>query len=148
MIFGISGSSGSGKSFVVKYLAENLPKDLVSLVYQDNYYKKRDDQEKDTNGKYNFDLPTSFINEDLIADIKALRKGISISRDEYNFNNPKIIPKKIEVHPKPIIILEGLFLFNLPILTKILDRKIFIYCETYLMIERRINRDIKIRGNE
>ena len=69
MIFGISGSSGSGKSFVVKYLAENLPKDLVSLVYQDNYYKKRDDQEKDTNGKYNFDLPTSFINEDLITDI-------------------------------------------------------------------------------
>ena len=146
MIIGISGSSGSGKSFVVKYLVENLPKDLVSLVYQDNYYKKRDDQEKDTNGKYNFDLPTSFINEDLITDIKALRKGISISRDEYNFNNPNIIPKKIEVHPKPIIILEGLFLFNLPILTKILDRKIFIYCETDLMIERRIKRDITIRG--
>ena len=146
MIFGISGSSGSGKSFVVKYLAENLPKDLVSLVYQDNYYKKRDDQEKDTNGKYNFDLPTSFINEDLIADIKALRKGISISRDEYNFNNPKIISNKIIVNPKPIIILEGLFLFNLPSLSKILDRKIFIHCETDLMIERRIKRDTKIRG--
>ena len=146
MIFGISGSSGSGKSFVVKYLAENLPKDLVSLVYQDNYYKKRDDQEKDTNGKYNFDLPTSFINEDLIADIKALRKGVSISRDEYNFNNPKIISNKIIVNPKPIIILEGLFLFNLPSLSKILDRKIFIDCETNLMIERRIKRDTKIRG--
>ena len=146
MIIGISGSSGSGKSFVVKYLAENLPKDLVSLVYQDNYYKKRDDQEKDTNGKYNFDLPTSFINEDLIADIKALRKGVSISRDEYNFNNPKIISNKIIVNPKPIIILEGLFLFNLPSLSKILDRKIFIDCETNLMIERRIKRDTKIRG--
>ena len=103
MIIGISGSSGSGKSFVVKYLIDNLPKDLVSLVYQDNYYKKRDDQKKDTNGKYNFDLPTSFINEDLIADIKALRKGVSISRDEYNFNNPKIISNKIIVNPKPII---------------------------------------------
>ena len=146
MIFGISGSSGSGKSFVVKYLIDNLPKDLISIVYQDNYYKKRDDQEKDTNGKYNFDLPTSFINEDLIADIKALRKGVSISRDEYNFNNPKIISNKIIVNPKPIIILEGLFLFNLPSLSKILDRKIFIYCETDLMIERRIKRDTKIRG--
>jgi len=146
MIFGISGSSGSGKSFVVKYLAENLPKDLVSLVYQDNYYKKRGDQEKDKNGEYNFDLPTSFINEDLIADIKALRKGVSISRDEYNFNNPKIISNKIIVNPKPIIILEGLFLFNLPSLSKILDRKIFIDCETNLMIERRIKRDTKIRG--
>ena len=146
MIFGISGSSGSGKSFVVKYLIDNLPKDLISIVYQDNYYKKRGDQEKDTNGEYNFDLPTSFINEDLIADIKALRKGVSISRDEYNFNNPKIISNKIIVNPKPIIILEGLFLFNLPSLSKILDRKIFIDCETDLMIERRIKRDTKIRG--
>ena len=146
MIIGISGSSGSGKSFVVKYLIDNLPKDLVSVVYQDNYYKKRGDQEKDTNGEYNFDLPTSFINEDLIADIKALRKGVSISRDEYNFNNPKIISNKIIVNPKPIIILEGLFLFNLPSLSKILDRKIFIDCETDLMIERRIKRDTKIRG--
>ena len=146
MIIGISGSSGSGKSFVVKYLTENLPKDLISIVYQDNYYKKRGDQEKDTNGEYNFDLPTSFINEDLIADIKALRKGVSISRDEYNFNNPKIISNKIIVNPKPIIILEGLFLFNLPSLSKILDRKIFIDCETDLMIERRIKRDTKIRG--
>ena len=146
MIIGISGSSGSGKSFVVKYLIDNLPKDLISIVYQDNYYKKRGDQEKDTNGEYNFDLPTSFINEDLIADIKALRKGVSISRDEYNFNNPKIISNKIIVNPKPIIILEGLFLFNLPSLSKILDRKIFIDCETNLMIERRIKRDTKIRG--
>ena len=146
MIIGISGSSGSGKSFVVKYLIDNLPKDLISIVYQDNYYKKRGDQEKDINGKYNFDLPTSFINEDLIADIKALRKGVSISRDEYNFNNPKIISNKIIVNPKPIIILEGLFLFNLPSLSKILDRKIFIDCETDLMIERRIKRDTKIRG--
>ena len=146
MIIGISGSSGSGKSFVVKYLTDNLPKDLISIVYQDNYYKKRGDQEKDTNGEYNFDLPTSFINEDLIADIKALRKGVSISRDEYNFNNPKIISNKIIVNPKPIIILEGLFLFNLPSLSKILDRKIFIDCETDLMIERRIKRDTKIRG--
>ena len=146
MIIGISGSSGSGKSFVVKYLIDNLPKDLISIVYQDNYYKKRGNQEKDTNGEYNFDLPTSFINEDLIADIKALRKGVSISRDEYNFNNPKIISNKIIVNPKPIIILEGLFLFNLPSLSKILDRKIFIDCETDLMIERRIKRDTKIRG--
>ena len=146
MIIGISGSSGSGKSFVVKYLIDNLPKDLISIVYQDNYYKKRGDQEKDTNGEYNFDLPTSFINEDLIVDIKALRKGVSISRDEYNFNNPKIISNKIIVNPKPIIILEGLFLFNLPSLSKILDRKIFIDCETNLMIERRIKRDTKIRG--
>ena len=43
-LFGICGSSGSGKSFIVKYVLENLGSDNVSVIYQDNYYKKRDSE--------------------------------------------------------------------------------------------------------
>ena len=42
-LFGICGSSGSGKSFIVKYVLENLGSDNVSVIYQDNYYKKREE---------------------------------------------------------------------------------------------------------
>ena len=49
-LFGICGSSGSGKSFIVKYVLENLGSDNVSVIYQDNYYKKREEQTKDANG--------------------------------------------------------------------------------------------------
>ena len=46
-LFGICGSSGSGKSFIVKFILENLGSDNVSVIYQDNYYKKREEQTKD-----------------------------------------------------------------------------------------------------
>ena len=55
ILFGISGSSASGKSFIVKYILENLGNELVSILYQDNYYKKREEQLKDEKGNYNFD---------------------------------------------------------------------------------------------
>ena len=46
MIFGISGCSASGKSFIVDYLKNNISSSKVSFIYQDNYYKKREDQSK------------------------------------------------------------------------------------------------------
>ena len=146
MIIGISGSSGSGKSFIVKYLKEHFPKDFIAVVYQDNYYKKREEQTKDNEENYNFDLPTSFLNDELINDINKLKEGQSITRYEYNFNNPKIKPKKILVEPKQLVIIEGLFLFNLPRLSMLLDRKIFIDCNSDLMVKRRIKRDQEKRG--
>ena len=32
-LFGICGSSGSGKSFIVKYVLENLGSDNISVIY-------------------------------------------------------------------------------------------------------------------
>ena len=39
MIFGISGCSASGKSFIVDYLKNNISSSKVSFIYQDNYYQ-------------------------------------------------------------------------------------------------------------
>ena len=41
MIFGITGGSGSGKSHIVKYLKEKIPKSKLSFINQDNYYKRQ-----------------------------------------------------------------------------------------------------------
>ena len=44
MVFAVSGSSGSGKSFIVRYILKKIGSNLVSVIYQDNYYKRRDEQ--------------------------------------------------------------------------------------------------------
>ena len=98
----------------------------VSFIYQDNYYKKREDQSKDENGNYNFDLPTSFLNDELVRDLNLLKNGDQVVRKEYNFNNPNIDQKKVEVLPRPIIILEGLFIFKDNNIIRLLDHKIFV----------------------
>lgn len=146
MIFGITGCSASGKSFVVKYLKERIPYSHVSFIYQDNYYKKREDQSKDENGNYNFDLPSSFLNRELIDDLISLKKGNKVLRKEYNFNNPKIKQETIVVHPRPIIILEGLFILSDSNIKNLIDHKIFVNSKTELMLDRRIRRDSKMRG--
>ena len=145
-LFGISGSSGSGKSFIVKFLKSSLGPEVLSVIYHDNYYKKREDQEKDRQGNYNFDLPSSFHQDELVEDLIKIKSGNSIIRKEYTFNNPKINPRSLRVEPKPIIIVEGLFLFNDPNISKFLDKKIFIDCDLNVMIDRRITRDHEKRG--
>ena len=145
-LFGICGSSGSGKSFIVKFLKKNLRSEILSVIYQDNYYKLREHQEKDKLGNYNFDLPSSFHQNELIADIIKIKSGKSILRKEYTFNNPSIKPNLIKVEPNSVIIIEGLFLFNDPNISKFFDKKIFIDCDISIMIDRRIKRDHEKRG--
>ena len=58
-VLGISGCSGSGKSEILKKLSNKINSNLVSIISQDNYYKKRDSQLIDLNGFHNFDLPES-----------------------------------------------------------------------------------------
>ena len=145
-LFGISGSSGSGKSFIVKFLKSSLGPEILSVIYHDNYYKKREDQEKDRQGNYNFDLPSSFHQDELVEDLIKIKSGKSIIRKEYTFNNPKINPRRLRVEPKPIIIVEGLFLYNDPKISKFIDKKIFIDCDLNVMIDRRITRDHEKRG--
>lgn len=146
MVFAVSGSSGSGKSFIVRYILKKIGANLVSVIYQDNYYKRRDEQPKDKNGKHNFDLPSSFYLDEFMNDIKKIRNGEKLVREEYTYNNPKISPKEITVLPKKIIIVEGLFLFHKRTLSDLFDRKILIDTKPSIMIKRRIKRDVEIRG--
>lgn len=146
IVIGISGCSASGKSFIVKYILDNLGDELVSILYQDNYYRKREHQIKDDKGNYNFDLPTSFHIDQQIDDIKKIKNGEKVVRNEYTFNNPSIDPKKIIVNPRPIVLVEGLFLFDNSDLSSLFDKKIFIDAEIETMINRRIKRDHSIRG--
>tara|TARA_Y100001958_G_C20983540_1_gene373779 strand:- start:52 stop:684 length:633 start_codon:yes stop_codon:yes gene_type:complete len=145
-LFGICGSSGSGKSYIVKYILENLGSNSVSVIFQDNYYKKREDQTKDKNGNYNFDLPSSFHLDEFINDLKRVKNGEKVEREEYTFNNPEVSPKLITVLPKKLILVEGLFLYNNKEIVSLLDKTIFIDCSIDKMIQRRIRRDHKIRG--
>ena len=96
-------------------------------------------------GNYNFDLPTSFHLDQQIDDIKKIKNGKKVVRNEYTFNNPSINPKKIIVNPRPILLVEGLFLFDNSDLLSLFDKKIFIDSEIETMINRRIKSDHNIR---
>jgi uridine kinase len=143
---GITGGSGSGKTYFLKRLSDRFKADQLCLVSQDNYYHPRDMQQEDERGVKNFDLPEAIDHERFVQDIKQLKAGQSITIDEYTFNNPSATPRKLTFKPAPILIIEGLFVQYFPAIERELDLSIFIEAKDYVKLSRRIKRDNEERG--
>jgi uridine kinase len=143
---GITGGSGSGKTFFIKALAAHFRPDEICLISQDHYYKAREVQATDGEGVKNFDLPSSIDHLQLADDIVALKSGNKLQRTEYAFNNPGAKPQMLEFNPSPILIIEGLFVQYFPEIEKELDLKIFIEAKDHVKLTRRIRRDNEERG--
>lgn len=145
-IVGITGGSASGKTLFLKSLIDHFGSDEICLVSQDNYYKDRHLQPKDDNGIENFDTPQSIEFDEYARDIQALKNGQVVTRKEYTFNNPNVVPEILTFNPAKIIVVEGLFVFYFPELAKLLDLKVFIDAKDYVKLKRRIVRDNSERG--
>lgn len=143
---GITGGSGSGKTFFINELSGHFNASEICLISQDHYYKPRESQITDNQGVKNFDLPGSIEHEQLHQDILKLKRGETLLKPEYTFNNPKVTPKVLEFRPAPILIVEGLFVQYFPEIAGELDLKIFIEAKDYVKLSRRIRRDNEERG--
>lgn len=145
-IVGITGGSASGKTLFLNQLLQSFTKEEICLISQDNYYRKRHEQIIDQHGYINFDEPESLDLHQYALDIETIRSGQAFQRQEYTFNNPDIIPEIITYSPKPIIVVEGLFVFYYKEIADLLDLKIFVDAKSKLRLNRRIERDAKERG--
>lgn len=143
---GITGGSGSGKTFFINELSRHFDDTQICLISQDHYYKPRELQVIDPQGFQNFDLPGSIEHEKLHEDILKLKRGEVLLKKEYTFNNPNVVPKVLEFRPAPILIVEGLFVQYFPEIAQELDLKIFIEAKDYVKLSRRIRRDNEERG--
>lgn len=143
---GITGGSGSGKTYFINELSSKFAPGEICLISQDHYYKPRELQHTDDNGVQNFDLPDAIEREKLYSDLMTLKHGEAIEKTEYVFNNPEAKPKKLKFTPAPILIIEGLFVQFFPEIERELDLKIFIEAKDHLKLSRRIIRDNAERG--
>lgn len=145
-IIGICGGSASGKTFLLNQLLTQLPREKVTLISQDNYYRKLQDQIRDEEGLVNFDHPGSVDLEALMEDVGKLLRNEAFSREEYTFNNPAVVPRLLRFEPAPIIILEGLFIYYRPDLAQQIDLKLFVEAHEHIRLSRRLKRDHTERG--
>jgi uridine kinase len=143
---GITGGSGSGKTYFLKGIASQFTADEICVLSQDNYYKPIKDQHRDENGIENFDLPGAIDRRAFHDDVHKLKSGLHVSRTEYTFNNPKTAPNILEFKAAPLLVVEGLFVQYFEEIEKELDLKIFIEAKPHVKIARRIKRDQVERG--
>ncbi len=118
----------------------------ICLISQDNYYFPRDQQPVDENGVKNFDTPQSIDSAAFSSDIRKIKAGEGFQRQEYTFNNPKVVPKLLKFSPAPLVIVEGLFVMHFPELNELMDLRLFIDAKAHVKLKRRIIRDKVERG--
>ncbi len=143
---GITGGSGSGKTFFLDGLSAHFTSEQLTLISQDNYYRPRDQQPVDKNEVKNFDLPESIDRAAFASDIAALKQGKVVTKQEYTFNNPARQPRMLVFKPTPILVVEGLFVQYFDEISNELDLKVFIEAKDHVKLGRRIRRDQADRG--
>jgi uridine kinase len=145
-ILGVAGGSGSGKTYFARDLMKVLGENGAEIVYQDNFYIDQSKNFDFDGGSVNFDHPDS-IDFDLLGEqIATLKKGKIVDIPIYDFATHKRSAKTLKIQPKPIIIVDGILIFNAPQVRKHFDDMVFFDTPEKLRFERRLERDVKERG--
>lgn len=148
LIIGIAGGTGSGKTTVVNKIVQHLPNDEVCVISQDSYYKSTDNLSYEERTKINFDHPRAIDFDLLIEHLKQLKKGKSINQPVYSFVTHNRTKDIVKTHPRKVIIVEGILIFNSEKLRDLFDIKIFVHADTDERLIRRVRRDISERGRD
>lgn len=145
-IIGIAGGTGSGKSTLTARLREHFGEHEVSVINHDSYYKRHDELPYEERCKLNYDHPDSFDTELLIEHLRTLRRGETVQVPVYNYSIHNRSDKTVTVSPAPVIIVEGILIFDSAELCSMMDLKVFVDTDADVRILRRIVRDVKYRG--
>jgi len=148
LIIGIAGGTGSGKTTVVNQIVKQLPNEEVCVISQDSYYKATDNLSYEERTKINFDHPRAIDFELLIKHLKDLKKGKTINQPVYSFVTHNRTKDSVKTHPRKVLIVEGILIFNSEELRDLFDIKIFVHAETDERLIRRVRRDISERGRD
>lgn len=146
LIIGIAGGSGSGKSTVVKKIIEKLPKNSVTLIPQDAYYKDNGHLSPEARAKINFDHPSSIEFNLLIKHLDMLRNGEAIDIPIYSYLTCGRAKETIPAEPRRVVIVEGILIHTSPRMRDRMDIKVFVDADGDDRLMRIIRRDIEERG--
>ena len=145
MVIGICGGTGSGKTTVSEKIREPL-RDRVIYLQHDYYYRDLTHLSLDDRRKVNYDHPDSLETSLLIEHLKALKAGQAIDRPDYDFTVHNRRSQTVRVEPKPVIVVEGILIFESAELRSLMDLKVFVDTDADMRFIRRLRRDIVERG--
>lgn len=146
LIIGIAGGTGSGKTTVVKEIADRLKKNVV-VIPQDSYYFDQSHLPLEERQKLNFDHPDAIDFDLLIEQIKDLKEGKAVEQPVYSYITcSRSKNETVRVEPAPVIIVEGILIFTCKKLRDLLDIRVYVDADDDDRLMRVIARDIMERG--
>jgi len=144
LLVGIVGGSGSGKT----WLAERLKAELgwkAALISLDDFYRDRSYLSTTQRERVNYDHPRAIEWPLVEKTLNACRKGKTARVPAYDFSCHSRFSKKNVFQPRPIILLDGLWLFRQRNLRRLFKLRIYVDCPVRLRLKRRLARDMLLR---
>ena len=145
LVIGIAGGTGSGKTTLVKRLAQIFEGE-VTVLSHDNYYKRHDELTYDERCLLNYDEPDAFDTSLMAYQLDCLRHGRPIECPVYDYTIHNRSDETIHIVPHRVIIVEGIMIFENEDLRNLMDIRIFVDTDADVRLCRRIKRDVNKRG--
>ncbi len=145
IIIGIAGGTGSGKTTLTRHLKEHFGSS-VTVIGHDSYYKRQEGTTYEERVLQNYDHPNAFDTDLLIQHLRELKEGRSIQCPVYSYVDYNRTDQTMEIFPTRVLIVEGVLIFQDPVLRELFDIKIFVETDADERILRRALRDVEERG--
>ncbi|MCL1822407.1 MAG: uridine kinase [Prolixibacteraceae bacterium] len=148
LVIGIAGGTGSGKTTVVKQVMRSFSADEVALLSHDSYYYDNGDISLEERRRKNYDRPDAIEFDLMVKHIEALKAGQSIQEPTYSFITCTRLDETVTVHPRQVLIVEGILCLADEQLRNLIDVKVFVDCDSDIRLSRVIRRDMRERGRD
>ncbi len=146
LLVGVSGGSCSGKTTLVRTLIDRIGEHNIASIEHDCYYRDLSHRSPAERARVNYDHPDALETTLLIDHLVSLRKGKSTKIPVYDFARHVRAKATNTVHPRDIIIVEGILIYSVPTLREILDLTIYVHTDPDIRLARRLQRDVDERG--
>lgn len=145
LLVAIVGGSGAGKSWLARRLQSILGNKAARLSL-DDFYLDRPGLSLNRRALINFDHPRAIdwpLLERVLRDCLASR---TTRVPQYDFKTHGRLPRSRIFRPRPLILVEGLWLLRNPRLRRLFGASIYIDCPAKVRLSRRLHRDSSLRG--
>jgi uridine kinase len=144
-LIAIVGGSGAGKTWLADRLKQAVGR-AAGRLSLDHFYRDRSHLPPARRAHLNFDHPQS-IDWNSVEDVlEACREGARTHLPRYDFVTHTRHPDGRAWQPKPLILMDGLWLLRSPKIRALFSLRIFLDCPARLRLRRRIRRDVAERG--
>ena len=140
----IGGGSASGKTLICDTILKMI--NNASLINIDNFYKNNSHLSFEQRCKLNYDDPNAYEVSLLLNKINEYKNGNDIIIPTYDFKQHLRSNETIKIKYNQILLIDGIFALYFPQLLEIADYKIYVDADEDVRLNRRINRDIILRG--
>ena len=145
-IIGVSGGSCSGKTHFVHSLIKELGPNKISSIEHDSYYRDLAGTPHRQRRSINYDHPSALDTELLTSHLTSLLRGHTVNVPIYDFATHTRTDLTLTVNPAPVIVVDGILIYDHPELRNIFNLRVYIHAPAYVRLGRRLKRDVNERG--